>query len=253
MKKSRTALLASSLAALALAPLSPLAQASAADLSPPTGVTTPTPPEDMTTPGGTDAPAETPTDEMSPTESPTDEMSPTESPTDGTATPTGSPTDGTGAVPFGPGCGGLPATGKGSLESMAKLPAAAAVADNPELSTLSKALTAAGLNEKLDKATDVTLFAPTDEAFSQVPKEDLDKLMADKEQLTKALSYHVVEKKVTKADLSDATLKTMEGADLTVKGSGDEFTVNDEAKITCGEIPTANGTVYIVDKVLMPE
>jgi uncharacterized surface protein with fasciclin (FAS1) repeats len=49
------------------------------------------------------------------------------------------------------------------------------------------------------------------------------------------------------------THKTLEGGKITVKGSGEDFTVgNGGAKVVCGNIPTANATVYVIDSVLMP-
>ena len=98
----------------------------------------------------------------------------------------------------------------------------------------------------------VTVFAPSNEAFEAVPQEARDKIMADKEQLTKILDHHVVEGRKTPADLEDATLQTMGGGELTVKGTGDELAVNG-AKLVCGDIPTSNATVYVIDKILMPE
>ena len=49
------------------------------------------------------------------------------------------------------------------------------------------------------------------------------------------------------------THKTLEGEELTVEGSGEDFTVGDGgATVLCGNIPTANATVYVIDSVLMP-
>jgi len=47
------------------------------------------------------------------------------------------------------------------------------------------------------------------------------------------------------------THKTLQGTTLTVKGSGEDFTVNG-AKVVCGNVQTANATVYLVDGVLSP-
>ena len=96
------------------------------------------------------------------------------------------------------------------------------------------------------------MFAPTNEAFSKIPKEMLDKVLSDKAQLTKILSYHVVEGKKTPEELTEATLSTLAGGTLTVKGSGEDYMVNDEAKVLCGNIQTANATVYLIDAVLLP-
>ncbi|MEU6711502.1 fasciclin domain-containing protein [Nonomuraea sp. NPDC046802] len=53
------------------------------------------------------------------------------------------------------------------------------------------------------------------------------------------------------AELKNATLATLQGGDLTVKGSGKNITVN-QAKLVCGDIQARNATIYIIDKVLMP-
>lgn len=183
---------------------------------------------------------------VSPTPMPTDMTS--ESPTDMTSESPG----GAMTKPFGPGCSSLPTTGEGSLESMAKEPVATAASHNPQLSTLVEAVKKAGLVDTLNSAKEITVFAPTNEAFSKIPKEMLDKVLSDKAQLTKILSYHVVEGKKTPEELTDATLSTLAGGTLTVKGSGEDYMVNDEAKVLCGNIQTANATVYVIDAVLLP-
>ena len=45
--------------------------------------------------------------------------------------------------------------------------------------------------------------------------------------------------------------ETLQGESLTVTGSGEEFKVND-ANVVCGNVQTANATVYVIDGVLMP-
>ncbi|MEV0459245.1 fasciclin domain-containing protein [Catellatospora methionotrophica] len=70
--------------------------------------------------------------------------------------------------------------------------------------------------------------------------------------LTKILTYHVVAGKLTPEQLA-GTHKTLQGGDITVAGSGEAFTVNAPAKLVCGNVQTANATVYIIDSVLMPQ
>ncbi|MFD5205299.1 fasciclin domain-containing protein [Streptomyces sp. NPDC058375] len=156
------------------------------------------------------------------------------------------------ADPYGPACASVPKEGAGSLEGMAKDPAATAASNNPELSTLVDAVIKAGLVDTLNKAENITVFAPTDAAFEKIPQADLEALLNDKDRLTKVLTYHVVGEKVTTQQMEDGTFKTLEGSDLTTKGSGTAFTVNDSSKIVCGDAPTANATVNLVDTVLMP-
>jgi uncharacterized surface protein with fasciclin (FAS1) repeats len=104
----------------------------------------------------------------------------------------------------------------------------------------------------LNSAQGITVFAPTDDAFGKIPKKTLDAVLADKATLTKILTYHVVAGQLSPDQLA-GTHKTLEGGELTVKGSGEDFTVGSAgAKVLCGNIPTANATVYVVDSVLMP-
>ncbi|MFJ5934890.1 fasciclin domain-containing protein [Streptomyces sp. NPDC093071] len=155
--------------------------------------------------------------------------------------------------PFGPACAGVPKEGAGSFDGMAKDPVATAASNNPALSTLVTAVKQAGLVDTLNNAQNITVFAPTNDAFAKIPKADLDKVLADKEMLTKILTYHVVGQKLTPKQLENGTFETLQKSTLTTKGSGEEYTVNDSSKVVCGNVPTANATVYIVDTVLMPK
>jgi uncharacterized surface protein with fasciclin (FAS1) repeats len=153
-----------------------------------------------------------------------------------------------GAGPFGPACSAI----ESSLPNIAGQPVGTAVSEVSELSTLADALEQAGLADKLNSAEDLTVFAPTNEAFEAIPQETRDRVMADKQQLTELLNNHVVEGRNEPADLEDATLTTLGGSELTAKGSGEDLTIND-AKVVCGNVPTKNATVYVIDKVLMPQ
>ena len=154
--------------------------------------------------------------------------------------------------PFGPGCASVPEDGAGSFDGMAKDPVATAASNNPDLSTLVTAVKQAGLVDTLNNAENITVFAPTNEAFAKVPKADLDALLANKAELTKVLTYHVVGEKLTPQQLENGSFETLEKSKLTTSGSGVTYTVNDSSKVVCGNVPTANATVYIVDSVLMP-
>jgi len=157
-----------------------------------------------------------------------------------------------GAQTFGAGCSSIPSDGAGSFNGMATEPVATAASANPLLKTLVAAVGQAGLGDTLNSADGITVFAPTDDAFSKIPKKDLQAVLADKPTLTKILTYHVVPGQLTPEQLA-GTHKTLEGDDLTINGSGDNFTVGSgDAKVLCGNIPTANATVYVIDSVLMP-
>ncbi|MFJ4880753.1 fasciclin domain-containing protein [Streptomyces sp. NPDC088745] len=155
--------------------------------------------------------------------------------------------------PFGPACAGVPAEGAGSFDGMAKDPVATAASNNKDLSTLVTAVKKAGLVDTLNNAKDITVFAPTNEAFAKIPKADLDKVLADKATLTKILTYHVVGQKLTPKQLESGTYPTLEKSTLTTVGSGESYKVNGNSSVVCGNVPTANATVYIVDTVLMPK
>ncbi|MEU3838754.1 fasciclin domain-containing protein [Streptomyces sp. NPDC028635] len=154
--------------------------------------------------------------------------------------------------PFGPACSAVPKNGAGSFDGMAKDPVATAASHNPALSTLVTAVTKAGLVDTLNNAQDITVFAPTNDAFAKIPKATLDKVLNDKAQLTKILTYHVVGKRLAPKDLANGSFDTLEKSKLTTSGSGETYTVNDSAKVVCGNVQTANATVYIIDSVLMP-
>jgi uncharacterized surface protein with fasciclin (FAS1) repeats len=157
-----------------------------------------------------------------------------------------------GAQTFGPGCSAVPASGAGSFNGMATAPVASAASANPLLKTLVAAVTKAGLVDTLNSAQGITVFAPTDDAFGKIPKKTLDGVLADQATLKKVLTYHVVAGQLSPDQLA-GTHKTLEGGKLTVTGSGEDFTVgNGGAKVICGNIPTANATVYVIDSVLMP-
>ncbi|AQT75231.1 MULTISPECIES: fasciclin domain-containing protein [Streptomyces] len=155
--------------------------------------------------------------------------------------------------PFGPACAGVPKQGAGSFEGMAKDPVATAASNNPALSTLVAAVKKAGLVDTLNNAKDITVFAPTDDAFAKIPKADLDKVLADKATLTKILTYHVVGQKLTPRQLESGTFETLQKGELTTDGLGEEYKVNGTSNVVCGEVETANATVYLVDTVLMPK
>ncbi len=156
--------------------------------------------------------------------------------------------------PSGPACATVPADGAGSFDGMAQDPAATAASNNPELSTLVAAVTAAGLVDTLNGDGPFTIFAPANAAFSKIPEADLNAVLADTAQLTEILTYHVVAgEKMSSKDLIDAgTVETVQGGELTITDEGGTLTVNGSAAGVCVDVPTANATVHIIDSVLMP-
>ncbi|MEY9875268.1 putative surface protein with fasciclin (FAS1) repeats [Streptacidiphilus sp. MAP12-33] len=159
---------------------------------------------------------------------------------------------GSSMTPFGSACASVPSTGPGSFSGMAQDPVATAASHNPALSTLVTAVGKAGLGDTLNSAKDITVFAPTNAAFAKIPSATLNSVLANKAELTKILTYHVVPGQLSPSQFA-GTHKTLEGSTLTVTGSGEQFTVNGTSMVVCGDVHTANATVYIVDTVLMPK
>ena len=151
---------------------------------------------------------------------------------------------------FGAGCSAIPSDGKGSFDGMVTDPVGTAASNNPLLKTLVAAVTEADLVDTLNSAPALTVFAPTDDAFGKIPKKDLDAVLADKKTLTKILTHHVVEGQLGPDEIV-GTHDTLAGDTVTVEGDIPELTAN-EATIICGNIPTANATVYVIDSVMMP-
>ena len=176
--------------------------------------------------------------------------------TTGASSTTGAMNGGTAdpaAQTFGDACTAVPANGAGSFDGMAEAPVATAASNNPVLSTLVQAVTEANLVDTLNGTQDITVFAPTNDAFAAVPADTLDAAMADPSGLlTTVLTYHVVPGQLTPDQLAGEH-ETLEGDTLRVKGSGDSFTVNGSASVVCGNVPTANATVYVIDSVMMPQ
>ena len=156
------------------------------------------------------------------------------------------------AMDFGPGCSSVPKSGAGSFSGMATAPVATAASANPVLSTLVAAVKAAGLVDTLNSASNITVFAPDNAAFAKIPAATLKKVLADKAELTKILTYHVAGARYRADQLASGTaIKTLEGGTVTPSKMGGTYEVN-SAHVVCGNVQTANATVYIIDTVLMP-
>ena len=168
------------------------------------------------------------------------------------ATTTGS--DDMAGAPFGPACSAVPTDGPGSFDGMAQDPAATAASNNPVLSTLVSAVTAAGLVDTLNGDGPFTIFAPTNDAFAAIPADQLDAVLADQDLLTSVLTYHVVAgEQLSSADLIEAgTVTTVNGADLTITEGPDGGLLVNDVPAVCMDVPTANATVHIISGVLLP-
>ncbi|SFO84362.1 fasciclin domain-containing protein [Amycolatopsis rubida] len=161
----------------------------------------------------------------------------------------------TNADVFGPACAKLPqGNAPGSLDSMGPQPVASAASTNPLLTKLVAAVKATNLVDTLNSQPAITVFAPADSAFQALGDAKFGELAKNPSQLAPILQYHVLGKRYDAKGLaaaSDVTSLNTAGGPLKVEGTGDNMTVNG-AKVLCGNIPTKNATVFVIDKVLTP-
>lgn len=167
------------------------------------------------------------------------------------------------AQAFGPACSSLPQGNQpGSLTAMGPQPVATAASTNPVLKTLVAAVGAANLGDTLNAQKAITVFAPYDGAFAEVQKsmgaDKFGALLKDTKTLSGILTLHVVGTRYDAKGLESAkTVTSLAGGELTIGGTADAPTVTDPAgntaKVLCGNIPTSNATVFVIDKVLMPK
>src|ERR1700710_738768 len=157
-----------------------------------------------------------------------------------------------------------------SVGGMAMYPSKTIVANavnSQDHTTLVAAVKAAGLVDALSGKGPFTVFAPTNEAFSDLPAGTVDTLVKpeNKATLTKILTYHVVPGDYTTASLKHiikmgggkATLKTLEGGTLHFMMNGPNNIVVEDGKggmadITISDVKQSNGVIQVIDHVLMP-
>ncbi len=132
--------------------------------------------------------------------------------------------------------------------------------------TLVAAVKAAGLVQTLSGPGPFTVFAPTNEAFDKLPSGTVATLLKpeNKATLVKILTYHVIagrlDSKAIAAQIAagggKATLKTVEGEDLTATMDGDKLVLTDakggKSTVTIANVYQSNGIIHVVDTVLMP-
>src|SRR5271155_4956259 len=139
-------------------------------------------------------------------------------------------------------------------------------ANSPIHKTLVAAVKAAGLVDTLNSPGPFTVFAPTDDAFAKLPAGTVETLVKpeNKATLVKVLTYHVVAGKVSAKELEKmikkgggkATLKTVQGEDLTATMAGGKIMLTDAkggmATVTTADVFQSNGVIHVIDTVLMP-
>jgi uncharacterized surface protein with fasciclin (FAS1) repeats len=118
--------------------------------------------------------------------------------------------------------------------------------------TLVDAIERASLAQGLMEAGTITIFAPTDEAFSKLPSGMMGFLLDNPPELEKLLSYHVIAQRIPSSDLSAvSSAPTVEGSMLTIDTT-QGAKVND-AKILQADLEASNGVIHAIDTVLIPQ
>lgn len=156
--------------------------------------------------------------------------------------------------PQGPDCGAF----KEALpnwKGLNNLPVSSALASIPQISTFNSAISgqlnpAVNITSVLDNGPYV-VFAPTDEAFAELPPEQLEVLRTDPAALTSLVYYHAFLGLLGPDDVKGQR-PTQEGTEIEVTGSGGDIQVNETTEVVCGGIQAQNARIYIVDKVLNP-
>lgn len=124
--------------------------------------------------------------------------------------------------------------------------------NSDSFNTLAAALDAADLAETLGSEGPYTVFAPTDEAFADLPAGSIEQLLLpeNKDLLVQILSYHVVPGAVLSSDLETGSVTTIEGSDLAV--AVDETVTINNANVLLADIEASNGVIHVIDRVMLP-
>ncbi|XP_076467576.1 transforming growth factor-beta-induced protein ig-h3-like [Babylonia areolata] len=129
------------------------------------------------------------------------------------------------------------------------------ISSESDLSTLMTAAHAAGMDEFLADQNPVTLFAPTNAAFSALGDDKVNSLLANPELLAEILQYHVVPGTLYSVGIHDSELPTFEANDkLHLTSQFGQGTIEGGHLVRNGvDMSAFNGVVHKIDRVLIPE
>jgi uncharacterized surface protein with fasciclin (FAS1) repeats len=143
----------------------------------------------------------------------------------------------------------LPVAGAAAQEQTIADTAAA----DPQFSTLVSLADRAGLVDELAGDTKLTVFAPTNAAFRKVPKATLRKLKRNRALLRRVLLYHVVAGDVKAAQVAELRrVRTLAGRNVRVRVRDETVFLNRRTKVVKADIAASNGTIHVIDRVLIP-
>jgi uncharacterized surface protein with fasciclin (FAS1) repeats len=149
-----------------------------------------------------------------------------------------------------PGASAATPTGAGPAVEQNIVETAAA---DPRFTTLVSLAKRAGLADDLAGETRLTLFAPTNAAFRKVPEATLRKLRRNRAMLRRVLLYHVVAGDVKAEQVVKLrTVRTLAGPKVRIRVRDDTVFLNRRAKVVNTDIPASNGTIHVIDQVLLP-
>jgi transforming growth factor-beta-induced protein len=163
-----------------------------------------------------------------------------------------------------------PAAAQDTIPSIADIVVSSTQSEAPQFTTLLAAIQAADpavletlSNPLLDPQ--VTVFAPTDEAFAalsaSIGEEAFNAILADPDQLTGILLYHVIEGASRATDVSLAletfggriSGPTLNGQFIDIVAQADGGVTIDDANLVTTDITASNGVIHVIDSVLLPE
>ncbi len=127
------------------------------------------------------------------------------------------------------------------------------IKEDPQLSTFATAIEAAGLTSEINEGGPYTIFAPTNEAFRQLPRGTLDRLFRTENQrdLYMIIAYHIVPGKVKSKDGRSDQIRTLNGKDLNLESARGTIVI-DDAEVIRQDIDGNNGVIQVIDTVLLP-
>lgn len=118
--------------------------------------------------------------------------------------------------------------------------------------TLVAAIERASLMQGLMEPASITIFAPTDEAFSKLPSGTVGILLDNPPELTKLLTYHLIADRIPSSNIARlSSTKTAEGSTLQVDTSNGVHINN--ARVIAADIEADNGVIHVIDTVLVPQ
>lgn len=127
-------------------------------------------------------------------------------------------------------------------------------AETESLSTLATAVEAADLEATLQSEGPYTVFAPTNEAFENLPEGVFNELLKpeNKEQLVAVLTYHVIPGEVMSDDVTKTMkAKTIQGSSASVKSNGESVMI-ENAEVVKADMDASNGVVHVINEVILP-